>query len=54
MLPPAVINAEKQFLNVQEVEILDWSVFYPDGLKIERVEDQTRGGRSNKCPDLHV
>ena len=47
VLPPAVVNAEKQFLNVQELEILDWSFFYPDGLKIERVEDQTRGGRSN-------
>ena len=47
MLPPAVINAEKQFLNVKKVEILDWSFFYPDGLKIERVENQIRGGRRN-------
>ena len=54
VLPPAVINADKQFLNVKKVEILDRSFFYPDGLKIERVENQTRSGRRNKCPDFHV
>ena len=27
MLAPAVINADKQFLNVKKVEILDWSFF---------------------------
>ena len=47
MLAPAVINAEKQFLNVKKVEILDWSFFYPDGLKIERAENQIRCGRRN-------
>ena len=47
VLAPAVINAEKQFLTVKKVEILDWSFFYPDGLKIERAENQIRGGRRN-------
>ena len=42
-----MINAEKQFLNVKKVEILDWSFFYPDGLMIERAENQIRGGRRN-------
>ena len=45
-------NDIEQFLNVKKVEILDWSFFYPDGLKIERAENQIRGGRRNKCPDF--
>ena len=28
-------------------EIVDWSFFYPDGLKKERAENQIRGGRRN-------
>ena len=28
--------------------------FFPDGLKIERVEGQIPGGRRNKCPDFHA
>ena len=54
VLLPAVITAEKQFLNEKKVEILDWSFFYPDGLKMKCVEGQIRGGRRNKCPDFHV
>ena len=42
-----MINAEKQFLNVKKVEILDWSFFFPDGLMMERAENQIRGGRRN-------
>ena len=47
VLPPAVINVEKQFLNEKKVEILDCSFFNPDGLKMERAENQIRGGRRN-------
>ena len=47
VLPPAVINADTTISECIKVEILDWSFFYPDGLKIERVENQIRSGRRN-------
>ena len=42
-----MINAEKQFLSVKKVEILDWSFFFADGLMMKSVEGQIRGGRRN-------
>ena len=54
VLVPAVINADKTISECKKVEILDWSFYFPDGLRIKRVESQIRSGRRNKCPDFHV
>ena len=42
-----MINADTTISECIKVEILDWSFFYLDGLRIKSVENQIRGGRRN-------